>query len=65
MGGSSSINGMMYTRGNKEDFDSWSQLGNPGWGYEEVLPLFIRSEDNRDIDVSNKSKKQQTLNAIL
>ncbi|XP_043479649.1 glucose dehydrogenase [FAD, quinone]-like [Leptopilina heterotoma] len=51
MGGSSSINGMMYTRGNKEDFDTWTQLGNPGWGYKEVLPLFIRSEDNRDIDI--------------
>ena len=46
LGGSSSINGMVYIRGQKEDFDSWAQLGNIGWGYEDLLPYFKKSEDN-------------------
>lgn len=46
LGGCSSINGMVYIRGQKEDFDHWFALGNPGWSYEDVLPYFIRSEHN-------------------
>jgi choline dehydrogenase len=46
LGGSSSINGMVYIRGQREDFDDWAALGNPGWGYDEVLPWFMKSEDN-------------------
>lgn len=45
MGGCSSINGMVYIRGQREDFDNWAALGNTGWGYDDVLPLFKRSED--------------------
>lgn len=44
MGGSSSINAMIYTRGHKWDFDHWAGLGNPGWDYDSVLPLFKKSE---------------------
>lgn len=44
LGGCSSINGMVYIRGQKEDFDRWAALGNHGWSYQEVLPYFIRSE---------------------
>ncbi len=44
MGGSSSINGMLYVRGQAEDYDLWSQLGNSGWSYEEVLPHFKACE---------------------
>ena len=46
LGGSSSLNAMMYTRGNSSDFDEWAALGNTGWSYEEVLPYFKRCEDN-------------------
>ena len=44
MGGSSSINAMVYVRGNPKDFDEWSEAGNPGWSYEEVLPYFKKME---------------------
>ena len=44
LGGSSSINGMVYNRGQRMDFDSWAQAGNRGWGYDDVLPHFRRME---------------------
>jgi len=47
LGGSSSINGLIYIRGQREDFDHWKAQGNPGWGYDDVLPYFIRSENNQ------------------
>ncbi|HEY7997833.1 MAG TPA: choline dehydrogenase [Pseudolabrys sp.] len=45
LGGSSSINGLLYVRGQPEDYDHWRQLGNAGWSFEDVLPYFRRSED--------------------
>jgi choline dehydrogenase len=45
LGGSSSINGMIYMRGQQRDYDAWAAAGNPGWSWNEVLPCFIRSED--------------------
>jgi choline dehydrogenase len=45
LGGSSSINGLLYVRGQPQDFDHWRQLGNAGWSFEDVLPYFRRSED--------------------
>jgi choline dehydrogenase len=46
LGGCSSINAMIYIRGNRADYDGWAQAGCEGWGYDEVLPYFKRSEDN-------------------
>src|SRR3546814_10673469 len=45
MGGSGSVNGMIYVRGNKENFDSWEAEGNKGWGYDAVLKTYKRMED--------------------
>ena len=46
LGGSSSINGLIYVRGISQDYDHWAQLGNRGWSWDDVLPFFIRSEHN-------------------
>ena len=45
LGGSSSLNGLLYVRGQAQDYDHWQALGNDGWGYREVLPYFKKSED--------------------
>src|SRR5205809_7223314 len=47
MGGTSSINGMLYVRGNPADYDGWAQMGCRGWSYTDVLPFFCKSEDYR------------------
>lgn len=48
LGGSSVLNTMLYIRGNKRDYDHWVAQGNEGWSYEEVLPYFKKSEDQRN-----------------
>jgi choline dehydrogenase len=50
VGGSNQLNGMVYTRGHRLDYDIWRQLGNDGWGYEDVLPYFKKSEDFKGPD---------------
>ena len=50
LGGCSSINGMIYMRGQGADYDGWAALGNPGWSWDEVLPWFVRHEDYYRLD---------------
>lgn len=45
LGGTSSINGMLYVRGHPNDYDNWAQMGNPGWSWSDVLPFFRKAED--------------------
>lgn len=46
LGGSSSLNGLLYVRGQPQDYDRWAQMGNAGWSWDDVLPLFKRAENN-------------------
>ncbi|PVA05381.1 GMC family oxidoreductase [Thalassorhabdomicrobium marinisediminis] len=50
LGGCSSVNGMIYMRGQAADYDHWRQLGNTGWGWDDVLPYFLKSEDHHGGD---------------
>lgn len=67
IGGCSSINGMIYMRGQARDYDQWRQLGNPGWGWDDVLPYFTRSEgfQVRDEDGRNPDGELRVENQRL
>src|SRR5262245_52313163 len=54
VGGSRSINALLYVRGNRRDFDHWAKLGNEGWSYQEVLPYFKKSESNQRPGISSE-----------
>ena len=51
MGGTGSINGMLYNRGSKQDYDAWEKAGNIGWSWDEVLPYFKKSEDYKAVGI--------------
>ncbi|XP_003705708.1 glucose dehydrogenase [FAD, quinone] [Megachile rotundata] len=59
LGGCSTINAMIYIRGNRRDYDNWESLGNPGWNYESVLPYFKKSEDIRIKNLQNSPYHQK------
>jgi choline dehydrogenase-like flavoprotein len=60
LGGTSGINYMVYTRGNRKDYDGWKEQGCEGWGYEDVLPYFLRSEDMRIPSLANDTEYHST-----
>jgi choline dehydrogenase len=53
LGGCSAINGMIYMRGQARDYDGWRQMGNTGWGWHDVLPYFLRSEDQAALPIDD------------
>ena len=65
LGGSSSINAMLYVRGNRWDYDHWASLGNAGWSYDEVLPIFKRAERNEIFGADNYHGADGPLNVTF
>lgn len=76
LGGSSSVNGLLYVRGQHEDFDDWERLGNPGWAWHDVLPYFKRSENQTrgadayhgtggPLTISDRSQPDELTDAFL
>ncbi len=76
LGGTSAINGLVYIRGQKEDYDSWAQMGCTGWSFADVLPLFKRAEDQENgaddyhgvggpLAVSNPREKHELCEAFI
>jgi choline dehydrogenase-like flavoprotein len=57
LGGSNAINGMLFVRGQRQDYDGWAALGNVGWGWEDVLPHFQRAESLRGAGSDNQGRK--------
>ena len=56
LGGSSTLNHMAYIRGSRHDYDAWEEMGCEGWGYDDVLPYFIRSEGNQNQEFVKSGK---------
>ncbi len=76
LGGSSSINGMLYIRGQQRDYDIWAQMGNRGWSFDDVLPYFKKSEDQAHgedewhgaggpLHVSDQTERHEICDAVI
>ena len=63
LGGCSSINAMIYMRGQKEDYDHWAALGNEGWSWDEVLPYFVRDRKSTRLNSSHIQKSRMPSSA--
>lgn len=58
MGGTTVLNGLMYCRGDSSNYDEYEALGAKGWGYKDVLPYFLKSENNLQFNVKYRHKKE-------
>lgn len=56
LGGSGNLNAMNYVRGNQKNYDDWATQGAKGWSYEDVLPYFLKLEDNRNLKMLANGK---------
>ncbi|MFI5011518.1 MAG: GMC family oxidoreductase [Hyphomicrobiales bacterium] len=76
LGGSSAINGLIYIRGQRQDYDAWADAGNPGWSFSEVLPYFVKAESNErgadnlhgasgPLSVSDIHERHELIEALL
>ena len=76
LGGSSAINGLIYIRGQRQDYDAWAEAGNPSWSFSEVLPYFVKSESNErgsdnlhgasgPLAVSDIGQKDELIEALI
>ena len=63
LGGSSSINAMLYIRGQADDYNHWAQRGNPGWSYDDVLPYFLKAEHSEILSDAGQRDKTEQLDA--
>lgn len=63
LGGSSSINAMLYIRGQADDYNHWAQRGNPGWSYDDVLPYFLKSEHSEILSDGSQRDETEQLDA--
>ena len=56
MGGSTSVNSMVFLKGSREDFDNWAALGNDGWDYDSILPYYKKCENYEGLRMQNSGK---------